>query len=319
MTEFALNLGCALMAFGPFASIFSLIVYQKAQLVIVVTSAAFFFLLSAVAASIVWWMFDVVGLDGPVAVIFPGVFFQFVLRCVFVSIYHRVERVIQITLHKHHDEEMRRRNGEGGDRGESDASMRATRRHRNEELSEVAKLRLQVNDASCGVAAGVGYGGMHAILLFGTLLASQTTNNVGILYQESCPTIPSLVVSAVLACFFSVLDVFWMLFTFFGMRRRLIYQRGANPENEPRSIGGWFGNSRTGGNIALLYTLTSHLLAAFLTTPDAYKFGCSVSLSSIGVVVLLTAYLFWAGVGRIYMPPAQILTLTNTMSRVYDD
>jgi len=37
-----LVLGSALIAYGPFLALFSLLVYQKAQLVIVVTTAAFF-------------------------------------------------------------------------------------------------------------------------------------------------------------------------------------------------------------------------------------------------------------------------------------
>lgn len=316
MTEIALNLGCALMAFGPVISLFALIVYQKAQLVIVVTTAAFFFLLGATPASFFWTIFHAIGLRGPLAAIIPGVFFQFVARCAFVSIYHKVERVIQVTLHKQLEEE--RYAESGGRRGSSDASVRPAQRNR-EEWSEIIKLRLQLNDASCGVAAGVGFGGMHAIMLFGTLLASQMKNNVGVLYQESCPAMPSLAVSAIFACLFSILDIFWMLFTFFGMRRRLMYHRGTFNENGSRAIGGWFGNSRTGGNLALLFTLISHFFSSVLTTSDNFKLGCTVSLSSVAAVVLVTAYIFWAGVGRIYMPPAQSVILTNSMSRTHSE
>lgn len=315
MTEVALNLGCALMAFGPVVSLFALIIYQKAQLVIVVTTAAFFFLLGATPASFFWSIFHAIGLRGPLAAIIPGVFFQFVTRCAFVTIYHKVERVIQVTLQKQLEEE---RYAESGNGGGSTESVRPAQRNR-EEWTEIVKLRLQLNDASCGVAAGVGFGGMHAIMLFGTLLASQMKNNIGVLYQESCPGMPSLAVSAIFACLFSILDVFWMLFTFFGMRRRLIYHRGTFDETGSRAIGGWFGNSRTGGNVALLFTLLSHFFSSVLTTSDNFKMGCTVSLSSVGIVVLVTAYIFWAGVGRIYMPPAQSVILTNSMSRTHSE
>lgn len=309
MAELALTLGCALLAFGPFLSLFCLIIYHKAQLVIVVTTSAFFFLLGAVGASFCWWVFDTIGLVGPLAAIIPGVFFQFIFRCIFVSIYHRVEKVIQITLHKQYEEDTTQRG--------TDASVRPNRHQRQEEWVEATRLRLELNDASCGIAAGVGYGGMHAIMLYGTLLASQTTNNVGILYQDSCPALPSLVISGLFAFFFSILDVFWMLFTFFGMRRRLMYARGQD-DNDARAIGGLLGNTRTGGNLALLYCLVSHFVASLLTTSDSFKFGCSVSVSAVGVMVLFTAYFFWAGVGRIYMPPPQSLTLVNSMSRTED-
>jgi hypothetical protein len=36
-----------------------------------------------------------------------------------------------------------------------------------------------------------------------------------------------------------------------------------------------------------------------------FNFGCAVSLPLVGAVLLVTAYIFWAGVGRIYMPPQQ--------------
>lgn len=313
MAEPALIFGCALLAFGPFLSLFFLIVYHKAQLVIVVTTAAFFFLLGSLGASVFWKVFDVVGLGGPLAAILPGVFLQFISRCMFISLYHKVERVIEVTLHRQREEELASR------RNPSDASHRATRRQQEGgDWEESARLRLELNDASCGVAAGVGFGGMHATMVYGTLLASQMTNNVGILYQDSCPAIPSLVVSGLYAFCFSILDIFWMLLSFYGMRRRSMYHRGQH-DTGFHAIGGWFGNSRTGGNVALLFALVSHFLTSLFTTADFFKGGCYFSLPAVGGMVLVTAYLFWAGVGRIYMPPSRPLTMTNNMSRADSD
>jgi len=86
-------------------------------------------------------------------------------------------------------------------------------------VSESAQLRLELNDWSSSLAAGTGFGGMHAIFLYGTLLASEA-GNVGTLYQPSCAVMPSLANTAVVACLFSLLDVVWMMWTFYGMRRR---------------------------------------------------------------------------------------------------
>lgn len=320
MTDWMLIIGCALLAFGPFLSLFGLVFYQKAQLVIVVTSAAFFFLLASLGASFVYFIFDAIGLGGALTAIIPGVFFQFVARCVFVSLYHRVEHVIQLSLEKHHREQQREQAIQGSSHHSpsepaTDDSVRALPRNpaatagttTNQEpkldWAEAARLRLQLNDASCGVAAGVGFGGMHAILLYGTLLASEASHSGGILYQKSCPDMPALVISAIYAFCFTILDVFWMLFTFFGMRRRLLYHRGEHAEHEVLSSGGWLGNSRNGGNKALFLCLITHVAAALLTGANYFAYGCRVSLPAVGCVVLVTAYLFWAGVGRIYMPP----------------
>jgi hypothetical protein len=153
----------------------------------------------------------------------------------------------------------------------------------------------------------VGYGGMHVIMLYGTLLASEIMNDVGILYQDSCPGMPSLALSAIYAFSFSVLDIFWMLLTFFGMRRRLLYHRGEQaPDNAiyRGKIGAWLGDSRMGGNYALLLVLFTHLSTALFTVGGYFDQGCVVTIPAVLSMVFLTAYLFWAGCGRIYMPPA---------------
>jgi hypothetical protein len=127
------------------------------------------------------------------------------------------------------------------------------------------------------------------------------------LYQSSCPAMPSLVVSACFAFIFSILDIFWMFFAFFGMRRRLMFHRGDFVASDSRAIGGWLGNSRHGGNSALLISLISHFMASFFTIADYFPYGCSVSIPAVSGVLLVTMYLFWAGCGRIYMPPSQMV------------
>lgn len=298
MTTPALALGSGLVAFGPLIALFSMIIYQKAQLVIVVTTAAFFFLLGSTAGAMAWKIFDLIGFYGPLAAMIPAVLTQFLARCSFVSLYHRVEQVIQESIEKESDESRNSSTNQS-------AADSATSNHPTEkEWAEIAKMRLQLNDAACGVAAGVGFGGMHAIILYGTLLASEMSTNVGVLYQDSCPAIPSLAVSAMYALCFFILDIFWMLFTFFGMRRRLQYHRGEG-ERQGRAPGTWLGNSRKGGNMALLWVLFTHFAAAILTTADYFKNGCYVSVPAVGAVVLFTAYIFWAGMGRIYLPQDQ--------------
>jgi hypothetical protein len=282
----ALSWGSGLIAFAPMLCLFFQVTFPKSQLIIVFTTSAFFFLLAGLSASIVWYVLDpVIGLGGAWSAILPGVICQFIFRCLFVSLYHRVELVIEESIEKGEQEGEE----EGGDSTELEA----------------AKLKLELNDVACGVAAGTGFGGMHAILLYGTLLASESAD-LGILYQPSCPYLPALLVSALNCFHFCVLDVFWMLLTFFGMRRRLIFPRGGGTLNEinpwRRQFGHYFGNTRTGGNMALMTVLIGHLLAAGFTTFNQFQYGCAFSLSLVPLVVIATAYLFWSGVSKIYMP-----------------
>lgn len=281
----ALTWGSAMIAFAPVACFFFQVTYPKSQLIIVFITAAFFFLLASLGAGVTWYVLDpTIGLGGIWAAILPGVLFQFLARCGFVALYHKVERVIEASI----------------DRGEQDQAEGET-----DDDVGAAKLHLELNDVACGIAAGTGFGGMHAVLLYGSLIASESSD-LGVLYQASCPMLPSIVVSALHCFFFFFLDMIWMLFTFFGMRRRMLFPRGGgslhdmNPWN--RGFGSYYGNTRTGGNAALLTVLGSHLLASGLTTFNGYEYGCTFSIPSVAVVMLVTSYMFWSGVSKIYSP-----------------
>jgi hypothetical protein len=307
MSNAALMIGSAFTAFGPIVALFAVVVFSKAQLVILVTTAAFFYLLSAVFSAIVWKAFDAMGMGGVTAVILPSILLQFFFRCGFVSMYHKVEKVIQESIAKH-EQDAPTPEDDVGTIPESTDTVVATRRENNNNnttsWTETAKLHLELNDASAAIAAATGFAGMNAFLGYGTLLASETHNNRGVLFQESCPGIPTVMVSALLAAEFSILQVFWMLFTFFGVRRRMMFTRGQHREDGTSRAGAWLGDSRNGGNFALLIVLITHATASFLTAFDSHPQGCRVTLPAVGGVVLVTAYLFWGGCGRIYMPPS---------------
>lgn len=275
MTNAALAWGSAFVAFGPCVSLLFGITWHKAQLIIVVTTSAFAYLVAAFCASLVWMIFNAMSIGNHVIpILIPGVIFQFIGRCLFVQLYHKVERVIEISIARHEA--------------------------REEEFHESAKLRLELNDWACGIAAGTGFGGMHAVMLYGTLLASEA-GNLGTLYQESCPEIPSLALSALNAFFFSLLDIVWMLLTFYGMGRR------KQQEDMTASFawGALMGNSKRGGDIALAIAFVTHLAAAFVTAPNGYYGGCHISLPLLGSMVIITFCLFWGGVSKIYLPENQ--------------
>ena len=287
----ALVWGSALIGFAPVICFFFQITFPKSQLIIVFITAAFFFLLSSLCASMMWYLLDpVIGLGGAWSAILPGIIFQFLFRCGFVTLYHKVEAAIETSFERSQEE----REGQAEDENASQAT----------DLDE-AKLKLELNDTASAVAAGTGFGGMHALLLFGSLLASESAD-LGVLYQPSCPMIPSLVTSALNCFFFFFLDIFWMLFSFFGMRRRLIFPRGGgtlhdlNPSR--RTFGSYYGNTRAGGNRALLTILITHTLAAGFTTFNSFQYGCVFSLSLLPAVLLIVAYMFWSGVSKIYNP-----------------
>lgn len=280
MTQIALTIGSFFLAFGPLLGLFSIVVYPKAQLVILVTTAAFFFLLSATATGVLWRLLHLIFHDNPLIALLPSVVSQFVFRCGYVSVYHQVEAGIERAL---------------------DESMPVEENENTTELrNAVAKFRLALNDASAAMASAVGFGGMHAVLLYGSLLASEITNDVGVLYQDYCPMIPSIAASAVLANLHSILQVFWMLCTFFGMRRRLVFARGEEIETTA-TTGSWMSNTRAGGNTALLFTFGSQSVAACLSLVNGTRHGCLISIPATVGLVLTSAFMFWAGCGRHFL------------------
>ena len=212
MTTASLAAGGALLAFGPAGALLLVLVSHKANLVIVVTTSAFAYLCSAVVSALLWLPVPEALRGNPYAIIFPSVAVQFFFRAGYVWLYHRIEDTVEKSIERHSVArargQTRRQQQHGGPSDQSDDSE-----------NDPARLRLELNDWSSGLAAGCGFGGMHAALLYGTLLASEV-GNLGTLYQPSCDIMPSLVNAAVVAALFSICDCLWMLLTFFGMRRR---------------------------------------------------------------------------------------------------
>lgn len=303
MTSFSLTAGCALLAFSPSVTLLLLLVYSKAQLVIVVTTAAFADLISCLLASLIHLPFAAFGIgsDGVFIIIPFAVASRFLCRCGFVHLYHKVETVIEQSIRSHELEA-----------SATDPAPPPTERGpntTNPALSETAKLRLEINDLSCGLAAGVGFGGMHTVMLYGTLLASEA-GRVGTLYQPSCTIMPSLVNSAFMACMFAILDIVWMLLTFYGMRR--INGNFIGVSSSSAAFGvvpGPFSLARggLGGKMALACVIVSHLAASFATSANQAMEtdGCVVGLPLLATILTLTLGFFWCFCKENYLPEGQ--------------
>ena len=276
MTSAALSIGCGLLAFSPFISTLIFVVYSKVQLVIVVTTSAFAFLLSSLLSSLIWLPFPGSMKSGsnsaaqPLLLIPVAVISQALLRYGFVKLYLKVEGVIEHSIRQHERTGHPERN-----RGSTTGN------------NETSKLSLELNDWACGLAAGTGFGGMHAIMLFGTLLASEAGME-GTLYQPSCKGMPSLVNSALLAFFFSILDFVLMFLTFYGVRRQQSLDQGQYKSSS-----------------ALFISMLFHALASFATVINRSQNGCAVSLPLVALIVFISVAFFVTKIGPIYLPKLQ--------------
>lgn len=281
-------------------------------------------------------------------VIIPvSVLCQAFFRCGFVKLYHKVETVIEESIKSHEEEEeersamLRRRNREnhnGTGDDEEETESRGTK-----QVSESALLRLELNDVSCSIAAGVGFGGMHSVLLYGTLLASENSRN-GTLYQPSCAFMPSLANSAIMAFWFSILDVVWMMVSFYGVRvheghvqykaqqaagvaaslaptgqQQPQQQRQLQSQSSQQAIftaynhgaaiiDEWsFAKGRVSGKAALLFMTLTHLGASLSTTFNALlpANGCVVALPMLSFVALGIITTAWVFLKDNFLPEGQ--------------
>ena len=306
--------------------------------------AAFAYLLSAFGSSLIWLILNAIfqfstnnnedgsnnssSIGALLALTVPSVLIQCIVRMQFVKLYFGVEDVIRKSVAKHEAETTQANNNNNNST--------------QEEHAETNALQLQLNDLSCSLASGTGYALLHTLFLFGTLLASEShegsnyygnlnsasgyygggggsTGHGGTLYQYSCGGVmPSLMNGALVGMMFSILDVFWMMLTFFGMRRRLRSRRGGVVAvvggcggmlsflREMTSFWKGIDDSTQGGNAALGLVIVSHLLASLVLAPNGtMEDGCKISLPSLAGVVVLVAVLFFRGVKGHFLPMDQ--------------
>jgi len=264
-----------------------MICYSKAHLMILVTTSAFAYLLSLLMASLLWMPFSYS--SSPILLVLSAVVTQQAARCAFVASYHVVEGAISasIKLHERQHRELQQQHPASSTNGQ-------------EEQNERNLMRLELNDWSCGIAGGIGFGAMHALMLYGTLLASESST-LGTLYQPSCPRIPSLVNSALNAMMFSLLDILLMLFAFYGMRRR----RSIAPKQ------------KKAGNVTIAASFIIHLMGGFSTTANSIQSGCYIALPLLGAVLIAASLFLYYGIGLAeFLPQNQRIQQSSSARRV---
>ena len=331
MTAPSLTLGCILLGFSPTASLLFMVVLRKPQLVILAVCSAFAYLLSALLSSTVWLVTSSIasaagggstsGVGTAISIAVPGVACQMLLRCLFVRAYFRVEKVIRGSVEKHERETREAAAASsGGGAGNPAADDGAH--------AETDALQLQLNDTSCGLASGCGYALLHSLLLYGTLLASESgesnsysdgaygggggsTGHGGTLYQASCGGVPSVVNGALICCMFGILDVLWMMMCFWGVRRRttIVTRRGSGGGTAAQIWTalalGRVDDGPAGGNAALVVAAATHLAASLVLVPNGAKDGCRISLPLLGLVVVWTAVLLRRMTAGRFLPEDQ--------------
>jgi hypothetical protein len=122
-----------------------------------------------------------------------------------------------------------------------------------------------LTDLSSAIAAGLGFGVMHALMLYGSVLAAST--GPGTLFAESCASMSVFVLSACLAFLFIFLHVSLMVVAFDAFRR-----------HDLRRVG---------------YVWGFHLIAACSTIFNARSGGCNAALPVVAASTIGALSLAW--------------------------
>ncbi|RLN53645.1 hypothetical protein BBJ28_00010711 [Nothophytophthora sp. Chile5] len=187
LVNWPLLFGCILVGFGPLAALFFVVVAKRAQLVIIALSGAFTWLVAILVTASLWQVIPPMKTSLS-ATVPVAVAVQEAFRMLFFYLYTRTERAVAAVTTSAH--------------------------------------QLPLNDITSALAGGVGFSVMHALLMFGSLVASSTGSR-GAAFSASCESIPLVFSAAISALALTVMDVALMVVAFDGYRKRSALAVGA--------------------------------------------------------------------------------------------
>lgn len=224
-----LRIGCGLLAYSPPFAVLFILLSKRPQLVIIALSGAFFWLCSILITSLLWSIVKVSGNNVWPFVIIASVLFQESCRYLCVLGYRKTEIMIkQSSPHS----------------------------------SEVFPL----NDLSSSLASGIGFGTMHSLLMYGSVLVA--SNGTGVLFEDSCPMMPLIVMSAFNSLAFLILDIVLMILAFISDRNK--------------------------SYLLWVIIVAIHLVASMITLANKSHYGCEISLTLLLILVVSSlGFLYW--------------------------
>lgn len=207
-------------------------VARRSHLSIIAVIAAFFWMLSGVLSAILW--VAIPGLKTEWFWVVPsGVVIQEIVRWMFFVGYRRAENAISRALDKTGDED-----------------------------TIEGRKNTPMNDLSSSISAGVGYGLMQGIILFGSVLENGFGN--GTYFTPSCSSMSIFTLMAFTVCFVSIMQVCWMVLAFDGYRRS------------------------SAARVIPLFLF--HLGSSLITVLNSQKGFCEIALGLQGVLMVVSIY-----------------------------
>ena len=172
----------SLIAFGPIACLAIFLVAQRSHLSIISVVGAFCWMFSNVLSAILW--IAIPPLKSEWGWVIPsGVFVQEVMRYLFFALYSRSEVAITKAL-------------------------------------DNPRANVPLNDLASSFSAGVGYGLMQTIIVFGSVIENAFGD--GSYYTTQCSSMSLFTLTAFTTCFVSIMQIAWMIIGFNAYRNKSI-------------------------------------------------------------------------------------------------
>lgn len=219
------------MAFSAPFAVFTVLIAKRVQLLIVTITAAFFWLLSLMLTALMWYLLT--PLQTSFYVLLPvSVAMQEIARFFFFRLYSRLEQSFSVV--------------------------------------STNAIAFPMTDIYSSLAAGVGFAGMHGVLMYGTLISNSA--GAGTLFADNCPQFSTFVVSSWLAAGFGILHMLLMVIALDGYRNKSTLKLG------------------------IVFIL--HLGANLLTLLNLYDGGCVLSIPLVFAVVIIAGALMFYIISR---------------------
>jgi len=165
------------LAYSPTVCIFFQYICHHSQLLIICFSAAFFWLLSLLINALLWFIIPPF-YRNDYALIPVSVIIVDIMRLIFIYYYQRFERSFTVV--------------------------------------SINALIFPLNDFTCAIASGVGYGFLTVSLYSGILISHSA--GPGSIFLSTCPNLSLFVLSAWNGLCLSILEIALMIIAFDGMR-----------------------------------------------------------------------------------------------------
>jgi gamma-secretase subunit APH-1 len=198
MASFVILWGCLFLAYGPSVALLLTFISKRSALLVLSVFSAFVWLLSILLTSLFWLVAPPALQRAHLYAIVISVIIQELMRYALLYLYTRVIDVAEAMDRKKRD--------------------RILARVLSGKLVRKPKREAQLsNDFDAAIGAGVGYGLMHTVMMYGGVISA--SSDLQGWYRSQCPALNAFAASAATALLYNILHIPLMIIALDAFRR----------------------------------------------------------------------------------------------------